>query len=562
MDAPTSRESSQQLRKSESRVLLLLAPLGFLLAWFLTSPQLLLGINWDAASYVAGVATGRITWSTTPWNNHFAMGHLWFLFGRLGVLCGGTTVDGFRLCGALFFAVMSGVFAQTAFYLCRQRILAALLTLVFMTSWANTVLTMAHEWNVYFLAPASAILWLSLTRLSRWRWQDSVIAGLLGAGAALISWQAAPYLFPAGYAAFFGCYAHRSESDAATPEVKAAGWRGLVIRLRDVAIILAAFFAGLVSWSLLVAATSSQKAAALLHVQFSRPVPSALPHGLPDLGRLILNVPAQLRSTGIAAAFMLLHDFSFHLPRYIVPYWVFGAVTTLGVFALFALCTWRLIRQRDLRTHLLASTLLVLLLLTSLWHEFWKWEYATMKRFNFLPLLLWLILASLLRDARLERRGRTLLSVGLLLLGIFQFSQTVRFARRWHALRPELASYIDSAHTENSWYGRDGRSWFAYLRRLRQQNPTACRFVFALDEFREAGWNFDMMASLSSELPSYVVLGERASVAGWRYPPHTVPVEVARQQGLGEACAVVSKDARRLLQANSAQPQPLPLPLR
>lgn len=548
MDAPTSCESPQQ-RSSESRVLLLLAPLGFLLAWFLTSPQLLLGINWDAAAYVAGVATGRITWSTTPWNNHFAMGHLWFLFGRLGVRCGGTTIDGFRLCSALFFAVMSGVFAQTAFHLCRQRILAALLTLVFMTSWANTVLTMAVEWNVYFLAPASAIIWLSLTRLSRWRWQHSAVAGLLGAGAALISWQAAPYLFPAGYAAFFGCYAHRSEGGAARP------WSGLVRRVRDVAIILATFFAGLVGWSLLVAATSSQRAATLIRVQFSRPVPSALPHGLLDLGQLILNVPAQLRSTGIATAFMLLHDFSFHLPRYIVPYWVFGAATTLGVFALFALCTRRLIRQRDLRTHLLASTLLVLLLLTSLWHEYWKWEYATMKRFNFLPLLLWLILASLLRDARLGRRGRTLLSIGLLLLGVFQLSQTVRFARRWHALHLELPSYIDSVHTENSWYGRAGRSWFSYFRHLRQQNPAACRFVFALDEFREAGWNFDMVASLSSELPNHVVLGQPSSVADWRYPPRIVPVQVARQKGLAEACAVVSKDARRLLEANNVQPQ-------
>lgn len=539
--APLDSPRSPTSRHADAWWQLGLAAVGFLLAWVLTSPQLLLVINWDNAAYVASAAMGKLTWAAQPWNNHFGVGHIEYLFFRLGTLLGGTPIDGFRLCGATFFALTSGLFAKAAFCLCRQRALTVALSLVFMTSWVNTVLIQAIEWNVYFLAPASAIILLSLSHHAHWRWQHSVATGLLGAGAVLISWQASVYLFPAGYAAFFGGLRGRStQGEVGVP-------RGLLCRLRDVALILASFGAGLVSWSLLVAATSSQTVRALLRVQFSRPEPSVLPHNAKELLALLSHVPAQLHSTGVAAAFMFHHDFNYHLPRYFFPYEVYGAIATLGVIALFVLCTYHLLRRHDLRLHMLATTLLVLLFLTSLWHEFPAWQYAQMKRYNFLPLLVWLIVAGLLRDGESWRRGRSLLLGGLLLLSLVQLGLCVRFAQRWHSIRPELPSYIHTIHPENAWYGRDGRSWFAYFRRLREQHPSACSYVFAFEEIMDGRWNFDIMASLSSELPSAIVLGNPAQVAKWRFPPRIFSVASAREQGLIKSCAYLSKDAQELL---------------
>ncbi|MSP61465.1 MAG: hypothetical protein EXR72_14185 [Myxococcales bacterium] len=114
---------------------------GLVIAWVLTRPSAIVLINWDNGVYISGFASGRAGWSSPPWNSHFGVGHQ-YLFGVwIARAVGGTTIDGFRLVSALFFAGASALLADTTFRLTRARTLAALCTLAWMTAWVMCTTT-------------------------------------------------------------------------------------------------------------------------------------------------------------------------------------------------------------------------------------------------------------------------------------------------------------------------------------------------------------------------------------------------------------------------------------
>lgn len=162
-------------------------------------------------------------------------------------------------------------------------------------------------------------------------------------------------------------------------------FRGLLCRLRDVALILASFGAGLVSWSLFVAATSSQTVRALLQFLRSRAVGvtaqckgAACP--------VEPCFPRSCTSTGVTAAFMFHHDFNYHLLATSFRTRCRSHRHAGSHRAVYPVYASLAAASQSPPAHV-GNNAAGAALLTSLWHEFPAWQYAQMKRYNFLPLL-------------------------------------------------------------------------------------------------------------------------------------------------------------------------------
>lgn len=496
---------------------LAMALCAFVLAWVATSPRFLALINWDNAAYVGAYTTGRLTWSSMPWDAHFAIGHIYLLGVALARGLGGTAIDGFRLTEATFFAAAAMLLGMVCFALVQKRLLAGLLTLAWMTAWVNMHLLFTLEDNILYLAPGAGVIWLSAKHVGAWRRAHSLGCGALAAMALLISWQAVLYLGPPIYAALIGGPRQRSVWQRAT----AAAW------------VIAAFVAGLVGWCLLLAATSTLPAKDLLRVLFRRPDTLGTPELVPLLivGRL-----------GVAMAFLLSHS-AVWVPKPPLPFAVLGVVTLAVMAALFIGTTWWSLRLRDYKMHVLTASMLLFALLTPTRHDV---AYAYLKRFDFLPIMLVLLIASALSHVP-SLRARRLTAAALALITMIQGTLAVRWEHRYLAFYPALPAYSTLPHPERSWYGREGRSFFGYYRRLRQTTPQACRHVFALIELWEGSWNFDIPASLWSELPDHLAIGDADLVKTWRFPPRTVTLEQFYEQQIDKPCNWYSEHARLLL---------------
>lgn len=501
---------------------------GFLLAWVATGTRLLTEINPDNAAYVATEAMGWQSYSFPPWNSHFGVGHLLHTGALIARASGGTTIDGFRLVEALFFASACALVADATRRLAGSRLLGGTLTVTWATVWVNAFLLFTLEYNILFLAPGAGILWLCALRLDDWTLRDSMVAGALGALAVLVSWQAGLYLAPACYAALIGGVRQRR----------------LWVRVRDAVAVAATFLATFAGWSVLISTISTQSLGALLRVQFSRPVPAAIPSSPGELLALLADVRSQLTVVGTAMLYQWQHSCCTLYPVSLSPPAI-GAVAMIVILGLFGASTWQSWRTRQGTMHLLAATLVLFTLATAIYRDV---EYAYLKRFNFLPLLLVLMVAGALgrwRDR--PRRAEWAIAALLIVLTVTQSTLALDWNRRRYDSYPELFDYNPAVHTDMGTDERNGQSWFAYFRRLRRQYPAACRFIFSLAEVADAKWNVDISATLYSELPTHLVLGDPEAVREWRFPPHVTPAATARAAGLSEGCAWVSRDAQRIL---------------
>jgi hypothetical protein len=502
------------------RVVALAAALvGGVLAWVASGPWFQVGINWDQGAYIAAAGTGRLLWAAASWNAHFAIGDLYLLGCAIARAAGGTVVDGFRLTNALFYAVACGFVADAAGRVARRPWLGLPLALVWAGAWVNVFFHVTLEDNVLYLAPAAALLWLCARRANEWRARDSAVGGALAAFAALQSWQAIFYLGPPLYAALV-----------------ARGARDPLRRAVEVLLVPVAFLTSLVAWCVLLAVTSQQTVRALCASLFARPTGRVAFHPLFDWH-------SHASIIGRVAGWYWTHSAYEPPPMATLETEVGFRVLALVAAVLLVATVARLRRGGISVAHLFAVPLAAFTLATPLYNDE---GFRYLVRFDFWPLFGVLLVACALGAAR----GRAIASaaaIGLVLLFAVELQLGLGWARTRMARAPELPSYLVLPHPYTAWDGRAGKSWFAYFRSVREAHPQACRYVLALAELWEGSWKTDIPASLWSELPNHLVLGEPEQVSGWRDPPRMATVDEARRGGLADGCAWVSADARRLL---------------
>jgi hypothetical protein len=511
---------------------LLAFPLAFGFAWVLSGPAVVPVINWDAGAYLASFAMGTSNWSSVPWNNHMGVSQEYLIGCWLAKLFGGTTTDGFRLLGAVFFAAAFVTIADTLRILTRSYLLAALLALAWATSWVNLHYHLIVEDNMFFLAPAAGVLRICILRSGNWRWRDSLICGALVTLAFLGSWQAAPYLMVPMWAA-----------------VLAGRQRRLWMRVRDTLLVPGAAFATLMLWAGFSVVTSELTWRVLKAVIFSRPSPSFLPQTTAGLMHILKHaVIFDTLGTGVAYHLTFsAYQLSAQPPLSTVTMGVLALLFQVALFVGLTFWSWK---RRELPMHLLAGMLLLFTLVTSLHKDLAT--YAELKRFDFVPLFLVMLAGTVLGAAQLKRGPRLALTGALALLIVFQTALGLRWARRERASYVTTKPWAELPHPPNQIFGREGRGWFGYFRRLRQQNPQACRFVFVASELDTGWWNFDMVGALYAELPDHLSIGPPGipltrPLSSWRYHIKFATVADARRKDLVSGCAWLSEDARTLL---------------
>ncbi len=494
------------------------AVLGFAVAWVGSSPALGMGINWDAAGYLADIASGRAGWSAPPWSSHYALGQVYVLCVWLARVFGGTVIDGGRLLGALSLGCACATFFFVANTLCRARLIAALLTAVFATAWGVLLLVFTLEDNLVFLPASVAALAVAVRGLSGWRPRHSVLAGALVGLGTLMSWQAGLYLFIPLYVAV----------------VLGGAGRGMPARARDGVLVVVAMFAARIAWALLYWTTSTGlPLRALMRTLFARPQPSFFPSGLAGWLDVATHWPTLLRRIGGGVVQEL-------APGALDSLSVRGATFGIGVgilLALLALCILsarQAARSNHWQTHLLAVCLLAFTAATALYVDLPEDRF---KRYDYLPVLLPLLAAALVGAIDASRAWLQRMAALVTVLIVIQGAAALRHNRIWHAQLPSArpANYV--AH--------GGETWFAYMRRLHQSSPGICVFVFGFDELSHARFQLEIVAALRSELPAAVVLGDPALMKTWDRPLPMVSLASAGASLRG--CEWLSDGARGLL---------------
>jgi hypothetical protein len=511
------------MKDPDRRLAVVVGLWGAWLAWALTGPGLLAIINWDQGAYIAKACAPGGHWSDAPWNAHYAIGHVYELGRYLTTALGGTIIDGYRLMTAIAFGLTAALLCDGARRLAGDRWLGALCAIVWATSWVNLLFLYTLEDNVLYLPAAAGVFWLIVARRDAWTTRESLWAGVLAGWAALQSWQALYYVGPAGYAALW---------------LARGGMRG---KLREGVAVVVGFFATLLGWCVLVAVTSHLTLMDLLRSMFSRPQ-----------GSFGLNTPAWglwTRIIGLGAGWTATHTFV-DAPAVKTPVETLGAWVLLVIVAAFVAATWGAWRARRWDLHVLALTLLVLTLVTPLYHDNTEWRYLV--RFDFWPILGVLLLAALLGWVRQFAAPWTVAAAVLLsLLVAWNVVGGEEWAQRTRRSHATLTDWTGRTHQDPAFYGRDGLPWFEFFRDVHQVAPHACRYVLALGETIEGWWNPDLTGSMFSELRGgpVVLVGEPSWVGRSRYyqPQVVRPDDAVKRKLVGQGCEWISRDASRLL---------------
>lgn len=487
--------------------------IAIVLGWVATGPKWLTRINWDNGVYLAQCTTGALDWSLPPWNAHFAIGHVYYLGYRIASWFGGTCVDGFRTPTTLAFAISAIALAGAAFTLTKKNSIALLVALLWMSSWAIVFLLLTLEDNLLHLAPTSVLIWLCVSRFDRWNWQMAAVSGSLCALAALLSWQALPYLW----------------LPCAIPLFQSNDFRQqLRITARQALLVVGTFLLTAAVYCAAIAAISDLTFVNLGRSLFAKPT-----------GNFSLvspwEVPRALHAIGAAGYFLFTHT-AYDIPAQRFNLKLYGAVVML-MLALLAIWSGR--SHGDKRPFFLAITLLIFTWVVPIYKDV---TYRYLVRFDFLPALSLLILAR-----NLHKYSSALKYTLALTLLCVQISLAVLWQRQTLASYATNIDWSARPHPSSAFYGRDGRSWFGYFRELKKAHPNAKQFVFEKGELSEGQWNFDVIGSLASELPEPIALASTASQNQWRFPVKTLH--------LAEACRLqppppetyLSTDAQRWL---------------
>lgn len=504
--------------------------LAIVFAWLCTLPSAIALINWDNAAYIADIASGGYDWSHLPWSSHLGIGQEYKLGVWLSQALGGTVIDGFRLVNALAFAAACWVLFDTGRRVMQRRGLAALLVAFWATVWVNLHYHLILEDNILFLAPAAAMLRICVLRIGAWRARDSLWCGVFCLLGFLGSYQALPYVCAPVYAALLG------------------PGRGLRRRVRDAVLVGAGFLASLAAWFVLILATSKLTWKVLGHQITRGPDPVYLPHSLHSILAYIFDGRSLFETLGNGVVWNL----SFHAYKLpwepVVSRWTLGLLATLAMLAVLVWATRWGWKTRQWAAHLLAATLLMLTLSTSLHRDLE--QYAGLKRYDCVPLLAFFLLAILLGE--LFRAGRRRLGAGLAAIIALVIPLQLALGLRWSI--KEQARYVTTSswnsfpHPEPMQFGREGKSWFKYFRDLDRAHRDACTVVLSYGEIADSTWNFDITGSLYSEVHDHMVVIDddmlrRFQPTARRVVPHLVRVGDAHVP----ACAWISPAAHELL---------------
>ncbi len=486
------------------------ATLALVWAWIASGPLLVLGLNWDTASYIALYASGNGSWRDLPWNSHFALGPIYSLGYALVRPFGGTFIDGARALGALAFAMAVATAAHVAQRLCGW--VGALWAGLYAGAWGVGVLLLTVEDNVLYLPVAVGLLALAVLRLHDWRWHHSVTAGALGALGILVSWQAGLYLFAPLYVAALHGGAERSVRR----------------RVRDLAALVATTLATLHVYLLVFRGLSDATSLpGLWHTLFSRPSPSFFPTSWHDVFTLLSHPRQVFRHVGLGVVGTLGHN----MTR--VP-WLSPWLPGLGLLSLLAVglaTAWATARARRTgRWHLqvVLTVSLGLLIATALYVDLPADKH---KRYDFVPLIACFLGAAAWGEFELRKHNKAWGPAALALLCMLQFIWVVAGAR---AIRKELPQ-----REPLGYHARGEVPWFVYFRQLRRAHPHACRFTFSFDEtWAHARYQLEIPAGLWSELPDHRLVGDPTRISDWPRP-----VKMVSPQELEPALGCEWRDA-------------------
>jgi hypothetical protein len=505
--------------------------LAVVLAWLCTIPAAIALINWDNAAYIAEMASGGYDWSHLPWSTHLGLGQEYKIGVWLAQVFGGTVIDGFRVVSAVAFAAACWLIFDTGWRVSGARAPAAVLTALWVTTWVNFHYHLILEDNFLFLAPCAAMLRICVLRVDDWRRRDSLLCGMFCLLALLGSYQAAPYIFAAAYAALLG------------------PGRSWLKRLRDAALIGAGFVGSMLLWMSFTVATSRLSWRVLAGQVLMGPTPNFMPHSASELFHYLLAGRPFFEMLGNGVFWNL----SFHAYR--VPWepplsrFTIGLLTVLFFVGVFAGTTWWAWRRRRFAPHVITATLLVVTFLSSIHQD--DTPYIGLKRYDFLSLFLVFLAASLLgrwrRFATRRALARSALAIALLVASA-QGALGLRWTVQEQARYVTTQSWNQFPHPEPMQYGREGKSWFRYFRDLDREHRKACTLVLSYGEIADSTWNFDILGSLYSEVHSHLVVADDDMIATFqprerRVVPHLVRAKEARIP----ACAWVSPAAGEVL---------------
>lgn len=520
---------------------LLLAAAAY--AVYCTRPAAVAMINWDNAAYMAGMASGRYGWSSLPWSSHLGIGQEYLLGVWLMRAVGGSVIDGFRLVGGVAFAATAVVLAQLLKSLTQSRLLALAGVLVWATTWVNLHYHLILEDNFLFLAPGAAILHIAVRHVDGWRPRHALATGGLALLGFLGSYQVIPYLGCAIWAALIG------------------PGRSLPTRLRDVGLVLLGFVGALALWVVLTCISSTLSLRQILTQVFMGPVPNFAPHSLSETLAYLGAGRPFFETLGNGVLWNLSFDaYWLSQPPALSRLLLGGLAAALILAALFAATLWSW-RRQQWAAHLVAATLAFAAFTTSLHRDLV--DYTGLKRYDFVPLLAVVLIAVLLGPmvqrigAGPRHRWALLTLVVAVAFSGWQLRQGLDWSRRQRAKFVTAKDWNRPPHPESMWYGRQGLSFYDYFYTLRRSQPRACLFVLSLGELSAGGWNFDIPASLWSELPDHLALvnddlATQLKPQTWRVPP--------KWQHVGRvtlpACAWVSPSASALLALNGPKVPP------
>lgn len=466
---------------------------AFFVAWMGMSPSFSMGMNWDAAG-LAGDAVAGGSWAVLPWNSHFGVYHLYFVASRFAVLLGMPALDGVRALNAFAVAGSAAAVSFATLTLTSRWLWASLATGLFLSSWGTIVLVFTWEDNLLFHPFGLAALAYALVRIDHWRYQDSVVTGVLVALASLMSWQGASYLFPPLYAALF-----------------LGGQQRWPIQLRDVIFVPVAFLFGRLSWVCLLWITApSLHFSKLITAAFERPAPNFLPENLAGWIRLF-GKRAILEHAGVGLAQVLGPPVGTS-PRLSLHWPLLGLLLIIAALAAFVVTAFHARRSQGRPLHLVAASFAGLTAGALVYLDLLGDKY---KRYDYLPPLVAILATAGLWRLLNRTSSIWLVRVGAAAVGSVVVVQTVfayQWNRDWYARLP--------ASEPKNFAGHESETWTAYFRRLRRENPAACAFVFSFEDVLHARYQLEIRAAMYSELINPAVVGAPATVKQW---PRLIP---------------------------------------
>ena len=489
------------------------------LATLETSPRVLVNLNWDNGGYVADLATWR-NYLVHPWSAHFAIAPIYAFFANVAQRFHGTVFDGVRLATIAVFTLSSFLLADLLATITDSAVATIGLGCFFATVWVNQFLLLTVEDNLLYV-PLLVLMFRVALLHGR-----SLSTGVM---------RSRPVRSPGSPSC---CRCRRSSTRS--PRSGCASSRDRRTRTRTSHASAPSGSRSSVARRRSPASCSGWRSAGQTSARCSRSCSRHRTHPWRcDTHRT--GSARSMRSAG-PRALSISHSGYWAPPTYGLTRTSLGLLFVVVVALYGTFLGWRAWRTRSVLLGLVALTLVGFTCATPLRVDD---GYAYLKRFDFMPACLALSVALLV-----GKRARMATIVGLVAMALagVQLTLGLAWAQRHRDGYTALECPPPEVHPATAYYGRDGKSWVAYFRDIREAHPDACAYVFDLDELDEGRWWQEVPGALWSELPDHVVLGLRSRGRQWRYPPRIVDPRRDDDPRWHQPCAYVSCAAQHHFQ--------------